>query len=195
MKRNRWEDHYARAARSERFPARSVYKLKEIQNKYRIMRPGQRILDLGCAPGAWLLYAAGQTGAGGEVIGLDLKPVTIELPPHVRTYTGDILVCDEKVRDLTRKGFHAILSDMAPDTTGNQRVDAARSFTLCHAALALCRDGLRRNGSFVCKIFQGEDFQAFLELVKTDFKRYKIFKPKSSRKRSREIYVIACEKK
>jgi len=195
LKPNRWDDHYSNTARRERFPARSVYKLKEIQNKYRIIQPGHRILDLGCAPGSWLLYAASQTGPGGEVIGIDLKPVSIQAPSNVRIHTGDILSLDQKIRHLIGNGFNVTLSDMAPDTTGNKIVDAARSFTLCQTALSFCRDVLLRNGSFVCKIFQGEDFEPFLELVKKGFKRYKIFKPKSSRKRSREIYILGLGKK
>ncbi len=195
MKRNRWDDHYSITARRERFPARSVYKLKEIQKKYRIIQPGHKILDLGCSPGSWLLYAASQAGPGGEVIGFDLKPVSIQVPPNVSIHTGDILSLDQKLRDLIGNGFNITLSDMAPDTTGNKNVDAARSFALCQSALSFCQDVLLRDGSFVCKIFQGADFEAFLELVKKGFKRYKIFKPQSSRKRSREIYIVALGKK
>ncbi|MEE8541452.1 MAG: RlmE family RNA methyltransferase, partial [Desulfobacterales bacterium] len=128
MKRNRWDDHYSITARRERFPARSVYKLKEIQKKYRIIQPGHKVLDLGCSPGSWLLYAASQAGPGGEVIGFDLKPVSIQVPPNVSIHTGDILSLDQTFRDLIGNGFNVTLSDMAPDTTGNKNVDAARSF-------------------------------------------------------------------
>lgn len=90
-KANRWEDHYSRKAKKENFPARSVYKLEEIQKKNHLIKKGDKILDLGCFPGSWLLYAAELTGNTGEIIGIDLKPIVIPLPRHVRVYIGDIL--------------------------------------------------------------------------------------------------------
>lgn len=190
MKPNQWEDHFARQARKEKYPARSVYKLREMQEKYRIMATGDKILDLGCAPGSWLLYAARQAGRAGRVIGIDKKPLSIAVPANVTTYTGDVLNLDEELLQTIGHDFRVTLSDMAPDTTGNKKVDADRSFVLCEAALLLAQKVLQPGGSFVCKIFQGQDFNLFLNLVKSTFKRCRIFKPRSSRKKSREIYII-----
>ncbi|RLC26928.1 MAG: RlmE family RNA methyltransferase [Deltaproteobacteria bacterium] len=189
-----WKDHYSTLAKKENFPARSVYKLKEIQQKYNLIKKGDRVLDLGCSPGSWLIYAAELTGKKGRVIGVDLKPLSVKIPSNARIYTKDILSIDDEFYELTGKGFNVILSDMAPATTGNKSVDAARSFNLCEAALSIAQKTLMPGGSFVCKIFQGEDFKKFSDLVKAGFKKSRIFKPKSSRKASKEIYIIGLDK-
>lgn len=200
-KRNRWEDHFSRRAKKEHFPARSVYKLEEIQNKYKLIKKGNKVLDLGCSPGSWLLYAATLTGNKGQVVGIDLKPVSIKMPPNARIYICDILSIykidknDKDVLESIGKDFNVILSDMAPETTGNKDVDAVRSFDLCQAAFLIAKNLLIHRGSFVCKIFQGEDFKKFSDTVKAGFNRHKIFKPQSSRKASKEIYIIGQEKR
>jgi len=194
-KHNRWEDHYSRRAKKERFPARSVYKLQEIQRKHHLIKKGDKVLDLGCAPGSWLLYAANLTGNKGQVAGIDLKPVTEKVPSHVRIYTGDILTLDDRFFESLGKDFNVVVSDMSPATTGNKHVDSARSFNLCQAALSIAQTLLIPGGSFVCKIFQGEDFKDFLDSVRSVFKSQKIFKPQASRKASKEIYIIGLGKK
>ena len=193
--KNRGENHYSRQAKKERFPARSVFKLKEIQRKYKLIAPGNRVLDLGCSPGSWLLYSAALTGKTGTVVGIDLKPVIIELPQQVKVYTADVFSMEEKLLETLGKDFNAVISDMAPATTGIKNVDAVRSYSLCSAALSVARNCLLPGGSFVCKIFQGEDFNKFDDLVKTVFEKRNIFKPQSSRKASREIYIIGIRKK
>jgi 23S rRNA (uridine2552-2'-O)-methyltransferase len=192
---NPWQDHYARQAKKERFPARSVYKLQEIQKKYNLIKKGDNVLDLGCAPGSWLLYAAGLTGSTGRVIGIDQVPVSINVPSHVTLYTGDILLMEEDFFKSLGSGINVVLSDMAPSTTGNKLVDNTRSFELCRRALSISQMMLTTGGSFVCKIFQGEDFKTFVDSVRPVFKNFKIFKPKSSRKASKEIYIIGLRKK
>ena len=194
-KHNRWEDHYSRRAKKEQFPARSVYKLQEIQRKHHLIKKGDKVLDLGCAPGSWLLYAANLTGNKGQVAGIDLKPVTEKVPSHVRIYTGDILTLDDRFFESLGKDFNVVVSDMSPATTGNKHVDSARSFNLCQAALSIAQTLLIPGGSFVCKIFQGEDFKDFLDSVRSVFKSQKIFKPQASRKASKEIYIIGLGKK
>jgi 23S rRNA (uridine2552-2'-O)-methyltransferase len=189
-----WADHYTQQAKKERYPARSVFKLKEIQKKYRLIQKGHRVLDLGCAPGSWLLYAAEIAGETGSVVGIDLKPVSIGLPKQAAVFTGDILTPDETLLQCLESRFHVVMSDMAPDTTGNKDVDAARSFNLCEAALGIADRVLFPNGSFACKIFQGEAFKTFAEMVKQRFKQQRIFKPQSSRKASKEIYIIGLGK-
>jgi 23S rRNA (uridine2552-2'-O)-methyltransferase len=194
-KQNRWEDHYSRKAKKERFPARSVYKLKEIQQKYHLIKRGDTILDLGCSPGSWLLYAADMTGHKGRVVGIDLKTVSIKIPPYVEVYTGDILLMDDIFLESIGNNFNVVLSDMAPNTSGNKFVDGARSFDLCQKALFIAQKMLVPGGSFVCKIFQGEDFRKFSDSMRACFGKYRSFKPQSSRKASREIYLIGLEKK
>ena len=186
-KANQWQDHYTRRAKKEKYPARSVYKLEEIQKKHQLIRKGHKVLDLGCSPGSWLLYAARQTGSSGKVIGIDLKPVTIQVPSQVEVLTADVMNIDTDALD---KGFNVVLSDMAPATTGNKTVDAARSIGLCESALYIAKKVLVPGGAFVCKVFQGSDFNSFSEEIRTSFKARKIFKPRSSRKESKEIFII-----
>lgn len=197
MKRskNRWQDHYSRRARKENYAARSVYKLSEIQKKHRLIAKGDRVLDLGCSPGSWLQFAARQTGDRGQVIGVDLKPVTIQLPGYVEVITGDIQDLFQADDRRLGAGFHVVLSDMAPATTGNKHADGVRSFVLCETALAVAQKVLNPGGHFVCKMFQGEDSKAFCDTVKVRFNRMHIFKPQSSRKGSREIFIIGLGKK
>ena len=191
----RWEDHYSRRAKKERFPARSVYKLQEIQDKFRLLKKGAAVLDLGCFPGSWLLYSANIVGSKGRVTGVDLIPVSINLPPHARVYTGDICAIDDKLLQSIENGYNVVLSDAAPSTTGNKAADAARSLHLCRAALLIARKVLVKGGAFVCKIFQGEDTKQFSDSVQICFNKQRIFKPQSSRKASREIYIIGLGKK
>lgn len=194
-KPDRWEDHYSRRAKKERYPARSVYKLKEIQNKYNLLKSGGAVLDLGCYPGSWLLYTSEVVGCRGRVLGVDLKPLTIGLPRHVNVHTGDIFAIDEKVFKSVGTGYNVVLSDLSPATTGNRVTDAARSMELCRGSLRIALSVLLQGGSFVCKMFQGEDSREFSDSVKTEFKKMELFKPLSSRKTSREIYVIGLGRK
>jgi 23S rRNA (uridine2552-2'-O)-methyltransferase len=189
-KANRWEDHYTRLARTERYPARSVYKLQEIQKRFAVIRAGDNVLDLGCAPGSWLIYAAGLTGPSGRVVGIDVSPVTVHLPTHVTVHTRDVFELADAPAAFFGQEFDVVLSDMAPATTGSRGVDAARSHNLCEAALAIACKLLRPGGAFVCKIFQGADFKPFSEAVRAGFAQCKIFKPQSCRKASKEIYLI-----
>jgi 23S rRNA (uridine2552-2'-O)-methyltransferase len=191
---NRWSDHYTRRARKESYPARSVYKLQEIQRRFNVIRTGDRVLDLGCAPGSWLKYAAGLAGSGGKVTGIDRKPVTIAMPGNVSVAVADVLALDDDLPAAIGSGYQVVLSDMAPDTTGAKDTDAARSYHLSRAALSLAERVLLPGGRFVCKIFQGPDFQNFQNAVKQHFSTTKLFKPQSSRKASREMYVIGLGK-
>jgi 23S rRNA (uridine2552-2'-O)-methyltransferase len=189
-KKSPWADHYTRQAKRDRFAARSVYKLQEIQKKYRIIKRGERILDLGCAPGSWLQYAAQTAGPQGLLVGIDLTPVTIGLADNVTVITGDVADIDSHLAKLGQSRFDVVLSDMAPATTGNRHVDEARSMGLCEAALSIAQTTLVPGGNFMCKLFQGGDYKAFADAVKTHFNRQVAFRPKSTRKASREVYVI-----
>lgn len=190
-KGGQWADHLTEKAKSQGYPARSIYKLEEIQKKFNVIQKGSQILDLGCAPGSWLLYAAKETGPGGKVLGIDLKAVEIKLPSNVTAIQDDILrLGNSDVMDQAQ-GFDLVMSDMAPATTGRKDVDAARSAELCRMALSAALKNLKTTGNFICKIFQGNEFKAFEKQVKTSFRECRIFKPESCRKQSKEIYIIA----
>jgi len=189
-KANKWEDHFSRLARKENFPARSVYKLQEIQKKFRLIKKGDRVLDLGCSPGSWTLFSSDIAGEKGFIVGIDLKKVDIKIPSNVRIYNCGILEIDDVLLSSIGRDFNVVISDMAPSTMGNKSVDAARSYDLCIAAFNIANKLLVPGGSFLCKIFQGEDFKKFSEMVRAAFDTQKIFKPQSSRKASKEIYII-----
>ncbi|MCP4718592.1 MAG: RlmE family RNA methyltransferase [Desulfobacteraceae bacterium] len=194
-KGNQWADHLTQRAKAENYPARSVYKLEEIQKKFKIMGSAGQVLDLGCAPGSWLLYAAKQVGSQGRVFGIDLTRIDIKLPDNVTAIQDNILALENKEFLSREKGFHTILSDMAPATTGRKDVDAFRSFELCNMALETAKKFGAPNSNFVCKIFQGNEFKKFEKEVKSIFRDCKTFKPESCRKQSKEIYIIAKGKK
>jgi len=190
VKPDPWHDYYAKRAREEGYPARSVYKLKEIQKRFGILRKGSRVLDLGCCPGAWLLFALSVVGDRGFVVGVDIIPLTLQLPSNVRFVQHDVLAWDESLLEAVGTNFQIVLSDMSPSTTGNKFVDAQRSLQLSESALAISARVLRPGGTFVCKIFQGSDLKNFSDKAKGSFGRVTHFKPKSSRKASKEIYVV-----
>jgi 23S rRNA (uridine2552-2'-O)-methyltransferase len=193
--KNTWRDTYTVKAKKEGFPARSVYKLQEIQTSYRFLKKGDRVLDLGCAPGSWLLFSSIIVGEKGSVVGIDLNPMSIRLPANAEFYQGDVLDLEHALPNGCQGPFDVVLSDMAPSTTGSRLVDEQRSLRLCESALAIGQAVLRPGGTLVCKIFQGPDFKAFSDRVKTVFKKVVHVRPKSTRKQSREIFVVGLEKK
>lgn len=195
--RRRTSDHFAKRARREKYPARSIYKLEEIDRKVHLFKKGINVLDLGAAPGSWTLYAADKVGPQGRVVAVDRAPLTIGLPQHVTTVEGDALGIEpaELIALIPAQGFDAVISDMAPRTSGHRFVDQSRSFNLfCRAlelACALCRPG----GHFVGKIFQGEDFEDARNQVSQNFTKAKIIRPTSVRSESYETYLVGLGKK
>ncbi|MBF0203922.1 MAG: RlmE family RNA methyltransferase [Desulfamplus sp.] len=187
--KQKWADHLTEKAKHDNYPARSVYKLMEIQKKLSIMKKGSRVLDLGCAPGSWLIYSAQTIGKQGDAFGIDLQKVTVPLPSNATALQGDIFDLDKFYPDTGTK-YDVVLSDMAPATTGRKDIDAAKSFELCEAALKVACELLVEGGNFVCKIFQGSEFKQFEHNVKSNFRQCTIFKPESCRKASKEIYII-----
>ncbi|GAB4332456.1 MAG: RlmE family RNA methyltransferase [Desulfobulbaceae bacterium] len=188
------QDHYFAKAKKEKYPARSVYKLEEVQNRYHILKKRQRVLDLGCHPGSWSLYAARVVGEKGVVVGVDLQPT--ELPTqkgHAEIHWLCYDVNDEElVGELRRNwpGFHVLLSDMAPRTTGSRYADHQHSLRLVRRALEIARSLLHENGTFYCKAFQGEDFPELVRECRRFFKTVKVVKPESSRTESREVFIL-----
>ncbi|UCG81870.1 MAG: RlmE family RNA methyltransferase [Desulfobacterales bacterium] len=195
VKSNPWNDYYARRARQEQYPARSVYKLEEIQKRFGVLKKGSRILDLGCCPGSWLLFASKIVGDSGLVLGVDISPLPIRLPPNARFIQQDVLAWDESFLEAIGANFQTVLSDMAPSTTGSKFVDSQRSLQLSESALAISTRALRPGGAFVCKIFHGFDLKRFSDRLRKSFTRVSHFKPKSSRKPSKEVYIVGRGKK
>lgn len=182
-------DRFFKQAKAEGYLARSAYKLKEIQERKRVLGPGDRVLDLGCAPGAWLQVAAEAVGRRGVVIGVDLTETRHDFGPNVRPIVGDAYATDPaSLVDLAGGRFDVVLSDMAPNTTGAG--DDFVSARLCRRVLEMLPGLLRRGGSLVMKIFEGADYPDVLRETGEMFGEARGFKPKASRDVSREMYVI-----
>lgn len=186
------KDYYFQKAKKESYAARSVFKLQEIDERFRILKPGYRVLDLGAAPGSWSQYASQRVGPRGRVIGIDLQPIRLTLPNSV-FITADMRKADLK-RMILDQGieppFDVVLSDMAPKTTGVRVTDQARSIELCELALATADRFLRERGGFVCKLFHGEDFERFRDELRDRFGKVEVLRPRSTRKESKEIFFI-----
>lgn len=187
------KDHYFQKAKKEGYVARSVYKLKEIDQKHRLLKAGDRILDLGCAPGSWLQYSLKRIGSKGTAIGIDLSPVTQAFPSNTTIICADVF--EELPDELIKQSFDVILSDMAPKTTGIRTVDAQRSYNLCERVMFLANLYLESKGSLLVKIFQGEPFEKLKKEFQHQYQQVKICKPKSSRQESVEIFLLGQYKK
>lgn len=185
----RVNDYWTRKAKAEHYPARSVYKLEEVDQKHTLLRPGHKALDLGSAPGSWLTYAAGRVGPKGLVVGVDIRRPDRPPGSGVKFIQADVL--DLTPEALAEYGpFDVVLSDLAPATTGIKTVDQARSIELAQAALRLARTVLKTGGAFLVKVFQGPDTDDFFREIEADFKAAQRVKPKSSRSFSPEIFVL-----
>lgn len=188
------KDFYYNKAKQDKYPARSVYKLEEAQKKYHLLAKGDSVLDLGCRPGSWSLYAAKITGPKGLVVGVDIKEAVKEKTPgaaNIHWLCSDIMLPDflATLKQIRSK-FHVVLSDMAPRTSGNKWLDQQRSLRLAERSLEIAEQMLYEGGHFFCKVFQGEDFPEFVNRVRKRFKMTKTVKPRSSRTESREVFVL-----
>ena len=187
------KDHYYWKAKSNDFAARSIFKLEEIDRRFHIIKAGQKILDLGAAPGSWSQYISQKIGPHGRILGIDLQPVSLTLPNAV-FITADLRDLN-LVQTMQKEGisppFDLVLSDMAPKTTGIKITDQVRSLELCELALETAEKYLQPNGHFVCKLFHSEDFHSFRNRLSKSFKRIEVIRPKSTRKTSKEIFFLA----
>jgi 23S rRNA (uridine2552-2'-O)-methyltransferase len=175
-------------ARKEGYPARSIYKLKEIDEKYKIIEKGYFVLDLGCAPGSWLLYISEKVGDNGKVIGVDREDLKI-LPKNNIIFIKKS-VFDFEGSDFKGK-FNAVVSDMAPNTSSDKSLDSGRSLELAEKSLEIAKSVLIPGGNFVCKIFEGEDSNEFFKKTEESFKLAKRMRPRASISKSKEFYIIA----
>ena len=187
-------DHYAKKARKDRYRARSVYKLMEMDRKYQLIRTGMAVLDIGCAPGSWSQYVLEKVGKG-HVTGIDLAP-SVSLGDSRFSYIHADILNHDTVSILSGEGckrplFDLILSDAAPKTTGSKFSDSQNSLRLVRNVFELSGTFLKNGGAVCAKVFQGEDMKTFVDSLRKGFARVDLFKPKSSRAESRELYIIA----
>ena len=190
---NRWKDHYTDRAREENWLARSVFKLEEIDKRYKIIKHGSRILDLGCYPGSWTQYCLKNVGKEGFVIGIDLQRPDRIQAANFRFIEADILAVDAEALYMETGKIDAVISDLAPKTTGIHVVDVSRSIALAEKALEIAVAVLKRDGHFVCKVFEGEDFKSLKDKASGYFFEARALRPSAVRKRSREVYLVGLK--
>jgi 23S rRNA (uridine2552-2'-O)-methyltransferase len=187
------KDRYYRKAKAQGLPSRAAFKIEEILNKFKLVKPGDTVLDLGSAPGGWTVQLAKAVGPKGWVLGLDLQPMPKVRGPNIRFFQGDFsgeaagLWLQEQLKGRKISG---VFSDLSPKLSGIDFKDAYDSFELAQSALATARGYLKAGGNFVTKIFPGEEFKAFYQTLQTHFDRVKSFEPLSSRKTSKEVYLL-----
>ena len=187
-----FNDPFVREAQRRGLRSRAVFKLEEIDTRDGLLQPGQTVVDLGAAPGGWSEYAARAVGRQGHVVAIDLLAMP-ELP-GVDFIQGDfaategLAALDER---LAGRGVDLVLSDMAPNLSGQKAVDQPRAMLLAELALDFCGDRLNPGGALLVKVFQGQGFEALLAAMRARFERVQSRKPRASRDRSREVYLLA----
>ncbi|MCR5732703.1 MAG: RlmE family RNA methyltransferase [Sphaerochaetaceae bacterium] len=190
-------DSYTLRAHREGYPARSVYKLEEINNTHKLIKPGDSVLDVGAAPGSWTLFTHRELIKGkGRIVSVDLNPLRLDpVPPTVTEITGDAFSKENRARLVELGPYNCIISDAAPMTTGNRTVDTTRSEWLAENVVMLAEEQLAEHGNLVIKIFQGGGQEQILKNMRTLFTKAKAFKPKACRDDSFEIYLIGLDRK
>jgi len=186
-----FDDHYVKRAQDEGVRSRAVYKLEELDQKDKLLRPGIAMVDLGAAPGGWSEYAAKKVGTKGTIIATDILPM--DYLDGVEFIQGDFredAVLDKILAAMDNQKADLVISDMAPNISGVGAVDQPASMYLVELALDLARQILKPGGNFVVKVFQGEGFDQYKQEVNDVFKVVKVRKPKASRPRSREVYIL-----
>lgn len=186
-------DHYWRKAKQEGYRSRAAYKLVEIQKRYKIFRKGDRVLDLGCAPGGWLQLIAREIGPKGKAVGVDRQKTKALSQTNVALIDGDITSPEvqDRIRQALGEQAHVVTSDLAPKLTGIHFQDHLRSCELVKEALAVARVVLRPGGIFLAKVFQGEELESVIRDLKEHFGQVRRIVPSASRKASSEIYLLA----
>ncbi|MFZ4404065.1 MAG: RlmE family RNA methyltransferase [Pseudobdellovibrionaceae bacterium] len=191
------KDHYFQKAKKENFVARSVFKLDEIDTKFKIIQNKDWVLDLGASPGSWSQYCCKKIGPEGRLLGVDLQPMKVKMNNAV-FIEADLNSLDLPVL-FAEQGFHkqfdVVLSDMAPKTTGIRVTDQARSLELCELALNVAEKFLKPKGHFVCKFFHSDDFKLLQNKIKLQFQKVEALRPDSTRKNSKEIFLLGLNKK
>lgn len=190
-------DSYTLRAHREGYPARSVYKLEEINNINHLIKKGDSVLDVGAAPGSWTLFTHRELIKGeGKIVAVDLNPLSLDpVPSTVKAFVGDAFSKEIRAELVLEGPYDAIISDAAPMTTGNRTVDTSRSEWLAEQVVLLADEQLKKHGNLVIKIFQGGGQEAILKDIRTKYTKAKAFKPKACREDSFEVYLIGMDKK
>lgn len=186
-------DALAVRAQKEGYLARSAYKLQEILKRFPLLAAGDKVLDLGAMPGGWLRVLSQAVGEDGLAVGVDLEPIVFTAP-NVRARQGDAFSAESEKFIASLSPFDAVFSDMAPQTSGIRVRDQALSLALAERAFALAGRYLKKNGSVIAKIFVSPDMRQLLPAIKKDYRSVQLFKPRASRDRSYETYIIARRK-
>lgn len=181
-------DARTRAAKQQGYPARSVFKLDEIDRRVGLLRPGQRVLDLGAAPGSWSLYAGQRVGPSGFVLAVDLSEIHQRFAPNVRVLRGDVRDLADTLR--AEPPFDLVLSDMAPRTSGSKVLDQTGSFELFMVAVEIATTLGRPASSFVGKLFMGPDFEAAKGALGAAYATVKVLRPRGTRQQSSEVFLV-----
>jgi 23S rRNA (uridine2552-2'-O)-methyltransferase len=187
-------DARTRAAKAQGYPARSVFKLEEIDRRVKLLAPGQRVLDLGAAPGSWSLYAAQRVGERGAVLAIDRQPIEQTFPPVVRVVQGDALTLETAVLSELAP-YDVVLSDMAPNTSGLKGADQARSFELFMRAVEVARALGRAGSHFVGKLFMSSDFEAARAALTSAYEKCQVIRPEGTRSRSTEVFLVGLRRR
>ena len=187
------QDTYYKKAKQEGYRSRAAYKLLELQQRFRLMRPGDVVVDLGAAPGGWLQVAAKFVGQSGKVIGIDLQAIETLREPNIIFFQGDITSPEtsKKISELVHGKVHCVLSDLAPRLSGIRDADAARCLELNRTALTVAAAMLRQGGSFLVKSFVNQDLHTFTLEVKKHFHSVQRTRPEATRQGSSEFYFLA----
>jgi 23S rRNA (uridine2552-2'-O)-methyltransferase len=190
-------DHYFKKAKEQNFAARSVFKLEEIDQKFRILGGVRSVLDLGAAPGSWSQYCSKKMGPSGKILGVDLTEIKIELAnaTFIQADLRDLSLAEVFKQHGFQPPFDLVISDMAPKTTGIRMTDQARSVELVELALDIADQYLRPRGDFVAKLFHCDDFTKLRDRIKKSFDKFEAMKPDSTRKISKEIFLIGLGKR
>jgi 23S rRNA (uridine2552-2'-O)-methyltransferase len=190
--KERKRDYYYRRAKEEKFRSRAAYKLLQAVEKYGFIKPGYVVVDLGAAPGGWTQASRRIVGGSGFVLGVDLKHVEPVDLPNVRTVTGDVTDSQiiQNIRELLPRSADVVISDASPDISGIWELDHARQIDLATHSLQIATSVLRRRGNLFIKVFQGDMLNDFVKEVKQHFSFVKLVKPKASRAKSSELYVL-----
>ena len=183
-------DPNTRAAKQQGYPARSVFKLDEIDRRMNLLKSGQRVLDLGAAPGSWSMYASQKVGPKGAVLAIDLQAIQQQFLPNVRVIQGDV----RQLAIESTEPFDVVLSDMAPSTTGSKVADQAGSFELFMAALEVAARLGKPGSSFVAKLFMGPDFESAKRAVSEAYAESKTLRPRGTRQNSSEVFVVGLKR-